>query len=95
MTSTNTVAINEIQAKISETAPEGAKVSWNFPGYISIVLVNETEICFGESLESDSGYSWNDMDAEGTNRFCGSFDDLGNLDAIVAEFWNQTAEVLV
>jgi hypothetical protein len=91
---TNTIKIEDITAKIRETAPEGVSVTWEFPGYVSVLLPNKTEICFGESLESDTGYTWNDFDAEGSNFYCGGFEDLGNLDAIVAEFWNQTAEVL-
>jgi len=90
----NTINIQDILTKIQETAPEGANVSWEYPGYISIYLANKTEIAFGESLESDSGYTWNDFDFEGTNRHAGGFQDLGNLDAIVAEFWNQASEAV-
>jgi hypothetical protein len=91
---TNTIKIKDILAKVQETAPKSAKVSWEYPGYISIYLSNKTEIAFGESLESDSGYTWNDFDFEGTNKYAGGFDDLGNLDAIVSEFWNQASEVI-
>lgn len=91
---TNTINIQDILAKIKETAPQGASVSWEYPGYISTHLANKTEIAFGESLESDSGYTWNDFDFEGTNKYAGGFDDLGNLDAIVAEFWNQVSKVI-
>jgi hypothetical protein len=85
----NKIDVKDIFAKVQETAPEGTKVSWEYPGYISVYFSNKTEIAFGESLESDSGYTWNDFDFEGTNNYAGGFDDLGNLDAIVAEFWSQ------
>jgi hypothetical protein len=91
---TNAINIKDILAKVQETAPKSAKVSWEYPGYISIYLSNKTEIAFGESLESDSGYTWNDFDFEGTNKYAGGFDDLGNLDAILAEFWNQVSQVI-
>jgi hypothetical protein len=85
----NKIDIKDILVKVQETAPESAKVFWEYPGYISVYFSNKTEIAFGESLESDSGYTWNDFDFEGTNKYAGGFDDLGNLDAIVAEFWSQ------
>jgi hypothetical protein len=90
----NKIDIKDILAKVQETAPEGAKVSWEYPGYISVYLSNKTEIAFGESLESDTGYTWNDFNFEGTNKYAGGFDDLGDLDAIVAEFWNQASKAV-
>jgi hypothetical protein len=60
---------------------------------VSIVLSNGIEIAFGESLESESGYSWNDFDTNGTNTHAGSFDDLKDIDLIVKELWNQTASL--
>lgn len=78
---------------IKLTAPASAKVEWQFPGYVSIVLSNGTEIAFGESLESDTGYSWNDYDVNGTNTCAGSFDDLGEIDLIVKQLWHQTAHL--
>ena len=90
----NTFGILEIMARIKETAPTGAKVAWTFPGYVSIVLSNDVEIAFGESLEKDTGYSWNDSDREGTNRYADSFEDLGNVEAIVNKLWEQTAQLL-
>jgi hypothetical protein len=92
--SSHTNPIHLIMNQIKLTAPAGAKVEWQYPGYISIVLENGTEIAFGESLENNSQYSWNDFDREGTNTFAGSFDDLGNVDSIVNELWRQVAPVL-
>jgi hypothetical protein len=90
----NRCAIKEVEDAIDATAPVGAKVNWEYPGYISIVLSNGVEIAFGESLESESGYSWNDFDREGTNTAAGSFDDPGNVAAIVKEFWRQVKPLL-
>ena len=92
--SANTWGIKEIMDKIRETAPAGSKVEWQYPGYISIVLSNGTEIAFGESLESDTGYSWNDFDLEGTNTYADSFDDLGDIDLIVNKLWEQTTKLI-
>jgi hypothetical protein len=90
----NTWGIQEILQKIKETAPLGARVNWEYPGYISIVLSNGTEIAFGESLEKDTGYSWNDFDLEGTNTYADSFEDLKDINAIVAKLWEQTAPLI-
>jgi hypothetical protein len=90
----NTYPIHLIQHEIALTAPAGVKVNWEYPGYISIVLSNGTEIAFGESLESDSGYSWNDFDSEGTNRHANSFNDLKDIKAIVDKLWEQTAHII-
>ena len=92
--SANTWGIKEIMDKIKETAPAGSKVEWQYPGYISIVLSNGTEIAFGESLETDTGYSWNDFDLEGTNTYADSFDDLGDVELIVNKLWEQTANLI-
>jgi hypothetical protein len=90
----NTFGILDVMQRISESAPTGAKVIWEYPGYISIVLSNGTEIAFGESLESESGYSWNSYDLEGTSDYCNSFDDLKDIDSIVKELWRQAAPLL-
>jgi hypothetical protein len=90
----NTHPIHLIQHEISLTAPIGAKVNWQYPGYISIVLSNGTEIAFGESLESDSGYSWNSYDVEGTSDYWNSFDDLKDIKAIVSKLWEQCSPLL-
>ena len=87
----NTIDIQEITEKIKQTAPKGARVEYQFPGYISIVLSNGTEIAFGESLEKESGYSWNDFDSEGANNYADSFEDLADIDLIVNKLWEQTA----
>jgi len=90
----NTFDINQVMKEIAETAPEGVKVNWEFPGYISIILTNGREIAFGESLESKSGYSWNCYELDGTNDACDSFDDLKEISAIVAKLWEQTAPLV-
>lgn len=90
----NTFGIKDIMESITNSAPEGATVSWCYPGYISIILSNGTEIAFGESLESSSGYSWNSYDVEGTSDYCNSFDDLKDIEAIVAKLWEQSAPLL-
>jgi hypothetical protein len=89
----NTFGILDIVEKIKETAPEGARVAYTYPGYVSIVLSNDTEIAFGDSLESETGYSWNDFDSEGYNHNANSFEDLKNIDAIVKKLWEQTAHI--
>jgi len=92
--SNNTHPIHLIMHRIKVTAPSDTKVNWEYPGYVSIVLSNGTEVAFGESLESDTGYSWNDFNKEGTNNYAGSFDDLADVDLIVEELWRQVAPVL-
>ena len=92
--SANTFGILDIMQKIQETAPIGSKVNWSFPGYVSIVLDNGTEIAFGESLESDTGYSWNDFDVQGNNTNADSFEDLADIDLIVSKLWEQTANLI-
>jgi hypothetical protein len=87
----NTFGIQEITEKIKQTAPKGARIEWQFPGYVSIVLESGTEIAFGESLEKESGYSWNDFDGEGNNTYADSFEDLKDIDLIVNKLWEQTA----
>jgi hypothetical protein len=91
--SMNMFGIKEIMERVIETAPKGARVAYTYPGYISIVLESGTEIAFGESLESDTGYSWNDYDKEGTNRFADSFDDLKSVELIVSKLWEQTTNL--
>ena len=92
-TKTNTVSIESILERITATASANQTVTWSFPGYISITSKDGSEICFGESLEDSSGYSWNAMDAEGRETGCDSFDDLGNLEAIIVRFWSQVSKV--
>jgi hypothetical protein len=93
-TSGNTLPIKLIENKVKDTAPAGAKVEWQYPGYISIVLTNGTEIAFGESLADDTGYTWNDFTADGTNRYADYIPDLGDVDLIVNKLWAQTAHLL-
>lgn len=89
----NTITIETILDQVKATAPEGATVSWAFPGYISIILPSGTEIAFGASLDEDSGYTFNDFDVEGSNGIVGEIADLGDAKAIVNELWNQTKAV--
>ena len=90
----NTVPIHLIEHAIKVSAPTGSKVNWSYPNYISILLSNGTEIAFGESLEADSGYSWNDFNSDGSNTYSDSFDDLGDVDLIVNKLWEQTANII-
>jgi hypothetical protein len=83
-----------IEDKIIATAPDGARVAFTFPGYVSIVLTNGVEIAFGESLSDDTGYTWNDYSADGTNRYADYIPDLGDVDLIVNKLWEQTAHLL-
>lgn len=92
--SANTWGILEILDKVKATAPAGAKAEWQYPGYISIILRDGTEIGFGESLSEDTGYTWNDFAPDGTNRYADSFPDLGDIDLIVSKLWEQTAHLL-
>jgi hypothetical protein len=92
--SRNTFGILDIMERIIETAPNGARVAYTYPGYISINLIDDREIAFGESLESDTGYSWNDFDSQGNNTYADSFDDLKDINAIVNKLWEQTAHLI-
>jgi hypothetical protein len=90
----NTVDIQEIMERVIETAPKGARVAYTYPGYISIVLESGTEIAFGESLENETGYSWNDYDLEGYNTHADTFEDLKSIELIVSKLWEQTAHLI-
>lgn len=90
----NACDIHDVMKAIINTAPQGAKVAYTFPGYVSIVLPNGWEIAFGDSLEKDNGYSWNTYDAEGNSDYCDAFDDLGDTDSIANKLWQQAAPVL-
>jgi hypothetical protein len=90
----NTYPIELVMHKIKDTAPAGSKVEWQYPGYVSIVLSSGREIAFGESLESDSGYSWNCYDLDGTNNLVGAFNDLKDTALIVSTLWTQAKEII-
>jgi hypothetical protein len=90
----NTYPIELVMHKIKDTAPAGSKVEWQYPGYVSIVLSSGREIAFGESLESDSGYSWNCYDLDGTNNLVGAFNDLKDPALIVSTLWTQAKEII-
>ena len=92
--SANTWGIMEILERVKVTAPANAKVAWQYPGYVSIVLSNGVEIAFGESLSDDTGYTWNDYDTDGTNRYADYIPDLGDIELIVNKLWAQTAHLL-
>ena len=90
----NTYPIELVMHKIKDTAPAGSKIEWQYPGYVSIVLSSGREIAFGESLESDSGYSWNCYELDGTNNLCGAFEDLKDTGLIVSTLWAQAKTLL-
>ena len=90
----NTYPIELVIHKIKDTAAAGSKVEWQYPGYISIVLSNGVEIAFGERLADDTGYTWNDFTAYGTNRYADYIPDLKDVDLIVSKLWAQTAHLL-
>lgn len=90
----NTHPIHLVMHQVKLTAPAGANIEWQYPGYISIVLSNGREIAFGESLESDSGYSWNCYELDGTNSLCDSFADSKDIEEITKELWRQAAPLL-
>jgi hypothetical protein len=92
--SSNTFPIEKIMQRIIDTAPAKSRVAWQFPGYVSIVLSNGREIAFGDSLESNTGYSWNCYELDGTNNIADSFNDLKDIDSIVNELWRQAAPLL-
>ena len=89
----NTKDIKDIMNKIENTAPAGSKIEWQYPGYVSIVLSNGIEIAFGESLSSDTGYTWNTFELDGTNGLADSIEDLKDIDLIVSTLWAQTKEI--
>ena len=90
----NTYPIELVMHKVKDTAPIGSKVAWEYPGYVSILLSNGRELAFGESLESDSGYSWNCYELDGTNNLCGAFEDLKDTGLIVSTLWAQAKTLL-
>jgi hypothetical protein len=90
----NTYPIELVMHKVKDTAPIGSKVAWEYPGYVSILLSNGRELAFGESLESDSGYSWNCYELDGTNNLCGAFEDLKDTGLIVSTLWEQAKPLL-
>lgn len=90
----NTHPVHLVMHQVKLTAPAGANIEWQYPGYISIVLSNGREIAFGESLESESGYAWNCYELDGTNNLWGAFDDLQDIEKIVSELWRQAAPLL-
>ena len=91
---TNTYPIELVMHKIKDTAPAGAKVEWQYPGYVSIVLENGREIAFGESLSSDTGYTWNTYELDGTNGLADSIEDLKDTGLIVSTLWAQAKTLL-
>ena len=90
----NTYPIELVMHKIKDTAPAGAKVAWEYPGYVSILLSNGIEISFGESLSSDTGYTWNTFELDGTNGLADSIEDLKDTGLIVSTLWAQAKTLL-
>ena len=90
----NTYPIELVMHKIKDTAPAGAKVAWEYPGYVSILLSNGIEISFGESLSSDTGYTWNTYELDGTNGLADSIEDLKDPALIVSTLWAQAKTLL-
>ena len=90
----NTYPIELVMHKIKDTAPAGAKVAWEYPGYVSILLSNGIEISFGESLSSDTGYTWNTFELDGTNGLADSIEDLKDTALIVSTLWAQAKTLL-
>ena len=90
----NQYPIELVMHKIKDTAPAGAKIEWQYPGYVSIVLENGREIAFGESLSSDTGYTWNTYELDGTNGLADSIEDLKDTGLIVSTLWAQAKTLL-
>lgn len=86
--------IQKVQALIESTAPAGSKVFWSYPGYTSIVLSNGVEIAFGDSLDDETGYSWNSYELDGTCNHFGYFEEPATIEEIPAKLWEQSAAVL-
>jgi hypothetical protein len=86
--------IKSVQALIESTAPAGSRVTWSYPGYTSIILSNGVEIAFGDSLDDESGYTWNSYDAEGTCNACGYFEEPAAIEDISNKLWAQSAALL-
>jgi hypothetical protein len=86
--------IHKVQQLIESTAPQGARIAWEYPGYISIVLSNGREIAFGNSLDDSTGYSWNSYEVDGTNKYGDSFQELDTVEEIVNKLWAQIAHLL-
>jgi hypothetical protein len=86
--------IKSVQNLIESTAPAGSCVTWSYPGYTSIVLSNGVEIAFGDSLDDESGYTWNSYDADGTCNNCGYFSEPATIEEIANKLWQQAAALL-
>ena len=91
----NTIDIQEVLKAVQVSEPQDFTVKWEYPGYIAITKHDKSvQISFGDSLDDASGYTWNALDLEGRELGNGSFDDLGSVQAIVIELWNQTSELI-
>lgn len=86
--------IHKVQALIESTAPAGSKVYWSYPGYTSIILSNGVEIAFGDSLDDESGYTWNSYELDGSCNHFGYFAEPATIEEIPAKLWEQSAAVL-
>jgi hypothetical protein len=91
----NKIDIQEVLKAVQISEPQDFSVTWEYPGYIAISKKDMSiQIAFGDSLDDECGYTWNAIDIEGRELGCGSFEDLGSIQAIVVELWTQTAELV-
>jgi len=88
-----TVSIESVIEAIKETAPDSVKsVTWEFPGYVSVVFNNNDEISFGEHLDQEDGYSWQADNLGG----CFADSEFGNFPTakeVADQLWSQFALV--
>lgn len=86
---THPVTIESVMEAIKETAPkEVISVTWEFPGFVSIMFENSDQISFGESLDYEEGYSWQ-IDNEGGEFGTDSFGNYATAREVAEELWNQ------
>ena len=86
--------IHKVQNLIESTAPQGSRVTWSYPGYTSIVLSNGVEIAFGDSLDDESGYTWNSYELDGSCNHYGYFAEPATIEEIPNKLWQQAAALL-
>ena len=83
------VTIESVMEAIKETAPDTVKsVTWEFPGFISIMFNNNDQISFGESLDYAEGYSWQ-IDNEGGEFGTDSFGNFPTARDVACQLWMQ------
>lgn len=84
---TNKVDIADVLLAVIKTAPAGAEISWEYPGYINIILGDDT-LALGEHLSEDTGYNWNNE--EGNK--AGEIASLEDATEIANTFWIQVSK---